>query len=130
MSRWRVVLVIAAGLAVSGCCIGSGCYTQPATHVLTSWDGLGRAPVPKEVKRIKGPKIREAAASEDTSPREEELSRLRPYSREWTAAFNAINAAADAKLKEKLIICQGCMPREPDDLTSSIGAAGYLPVRQ
>ncbi len=43
-----------------------------------------------------------------------------PYSKEWGAALDAINRAADAKLKKKLIICQGCMPPELDDQTGSI----------
>jgi hypothetical protein len=129
MSKRRLVFVIAAALALSGCCLEGGCYIQPPTNLLKSWDGLG--PIPKRiVKRAKVRKTSETATLEDKSPSEEELPKLRPYSKEWSAVFNAINSAADAKLKKKLIICRGCMPPEPNDLTSSIGAGGYLPFRQ
>ena len=73
-------------------------------------------------------------ASEDNSPGEEELAKLRPYSKEWGAVRDAIDRAADAKLKKKLIICRDCMPPEPDDQTGSIApkppAGGYLSFRQ
>ena len=133
----RLIFVIAAGLALSGCCIdGSGCYVsyvQPPTTALVSWDGLGPLPkrntVKKPAKRV--PKTSVAvAASEDKSPSEEELSKLKPYSKEWGAALDAINRAYDDKLRKKLIICRECMPPESDDQTGSIGpkraAEGYL----
>jgi hypothetical protein len=119
MSR-RWVFVIAAGLVLSGCCLGSGCYIQPPTGVLASWDGLGPLPKPDSGKRVKVRKTSEAAASEDDSPSEEELAKLRPYSREWGALREAIDRAADAKLNKKLIICRNCMPPEPVDQTGSI----------
>ena len=130
MGKRRLVFVIAAVLALSGCCHEGGCYTQPSTNLaLKSGGGLG--PVAKRiVKRAKVRKTSETATLEDKSPGEEELSKLRPYSKEWSAVFNAINSAADEKLKKKLIICQGCMPPEPNDRTSSIEAGGYLPFRQ
>jgi hypothetical protein len=133
----RFISVIAAGLALSGCCFdGSGCYVhyvRPPTIALASWDGLGPLPkrnaVKKRAKRV--PKTSVAvAASEDKSPGEEELSKLKPYSKEWGAALDAINRSYDDKLRKKLIICRDCMPPEPDDQTGSIGprraAEGYL----
>jgi hypothetical protein len=137
----RLVFVIAAGLTLSGCCFdGSGCYVryvQPPTTALVSWDGLGPLPKRNQVKRAKRvPKTSVAvAASEDKSPSEEELSKLKPYSKEWGAALDAINRADDDKLKKKLIICRECMQPEPsDDQTGSItpqrAAGGYLPSRQ
>jgi hypothetical protein len=70
------------------------------------------------------------AAPDDKSPSEEELSKLKPYSKEWGAALDAINRAYDDKLRKKLIICRDCIPPEPDDQTGSIGpkraAEGYL----
>jgi hypothetical protein len=118
----RLVFVIAAGLALSGCCIGSGCYVRPPTSALTRWDGLGALPKRNNVKRVKVRKTSEAVAPEEDSPSEEELAKLRPYSKEWGAVRDAINRAADAKLKKKLIICRGCIPPEPDDQTGSIAS--------
>ena len=134
----RLVFVIAAGLALSGCCIdGSGCYVhyvQPPTIALGSWDGLGPLPkrntVKKPAKRV--PKTSVVVTSEDDSPSEEALSKLKPYSKEWGAVLDAINRAYDDKLKKKLIICRVCMP--PEDQTGSVAeqhaAGGYLPSRQ
>jgi len=132
----RLVFVIAAGLALSGCCIdGSGCYVsyvQPPTTALVSWDGLGPLPKPKVRRAKRVPKTSVVVASEDDSPSEEALSKLKPYSKEWGAVLDAINRAYDDKLKKKLIICRVCMP--PEDQTGSIGeqhaAGGYLPSRQ
>ena len=133
MSR-RLAFLIVAGLALSGCCLnGSGCYIPPPNSALTSWDGLGPYPKRNHVKRLKVRTTNEAVVSDDNSPSEEELSKLRPYSEEWGAVFEAINRAADSKLKKKLIICRDCLPPEPDDQTGSItsnGTAGYLPSRR
>jgi hypothetical protein len=119
MSR-RLVFVIVAGLALSGCCLGSGCYyIPPPTSALTSWDGLGSLPKRNDVKRVRVQKTSETRVPEDNSPSEEEqLAKLRPYSKEWGAVFDAINRAHDAKLKVKLIICRDCMSPEPDDQAS------------
>jgi hypothetical protein len=111
----RLVFVIAAGLALSGCCL----YIPPPPNVLTSWDGLGPFPKRKHVKRVKVRKTSEVV-TEDNSPNEEQLAKLRPYSKEWGEVLDAINRAADAKLKKRLIICRGCMLPESDDRTASI----------
>lgn len=93
MSR-RLVFVIAAAFALSGCCLGSGRYNQPPITALTSWDGLGPLPKGNMVKPVKVRKKSEAMASEDYSPSEAELAKLRPYSKEWGAMREAIDRAA------------------------------------
>ena len=132
--RMRLVFVIAAGLALSGCCLGSGCYIQPQTNALTNLDRLRPLPKRNHVKRVKVRKTIEVVASKDDSPGEEELAKLRPYSKEWGDVLDAINRADDAKLKKKLIICRDCMSPEPDDQTGSVApkraAEGYLSFRQ
>src|SRR5450631_1370908 len=116
MSR-RLLFVIAAGWALSGCCLGSGCYISPPTGALTNWDGFGPLPKRNNRKPLKVRQTSEAVASEDDSPNEEDLAKLRPYSREWGAVHDAIDRAADVKLNKKLIICRDCMP---PDQTGSI----------
>ena len=127
----RLVLVIGAGLALSGCCLGGGCYIQPPTNALASWDRLG-PPLPK--RDHKGVRVKvqrtEAAASKESSPSEVELSKLTPYTKEWTAVLNAMNRADDDELRRKLVICRGCLPPEPSDQTGSIPVGGYLPARR
>ena len=76
MSR-RLVFVIMAGLALSGCA-GSGLYIQPPTNALANWDGLGPLPKRNHVKRVKARKTSDAVASNDSSPSEDELSIQRP----------------------------------------------------
>jgi len=82
------------------------------------------------VKRIKVRKTSEDVVTRDSSPSEDELSKLKPYSQEWTAVLNGINRAADDKLRRKLIICRGCMPPESDDQTSSIAVGGSPSFQQ
>ena len=126
----RLIFVIAAGLALSGCCLGSGGYLRPQSSALTSWDGLGPVPKRNRVKPVKVRKTSEDVVSRDNSPSEDELARLKPYSQEWTALLDGINRAADDKLRRKLIICRGCMPPEAGDQTSSIAVGGSLSFRQ
>jgi hypothetical protein len=120
MSR-RLVFVIAAGLALSGCCLGSGRYIQPPSLTPTSWDG-GLAPLPKHksVKRTKVRMTNKETASDDDSRDEAELAALKPYSKEWWSARDVIDRAAEVKLAKKLIICRDCLPKQSDDQTGSI----------
>jgi len=127
----RLALAIAAGLGLSGCCLGGGCYVQPPNSALANWDGLGPPPKRNNAKRVKVRKTIERVASKDDSPSEEELARseaelakLKPYSKEWATALDALNRAVDAKLKKKLIICRNCMPPEQADHTGSITPNG------
>jgi hypothetical protein len=129
MSR-QLVFLIVAGFALSGCCAGSERYVKPATNVLADWDGLRPLPERNKVKRVNVRKKSADVALEENLPNEDELSKLKPYSKEWTAVLNAINAAADDKLKKQLIICPDCMRSDPEDKTGSIAAGGYLPSRR
>jgi hypothetical protein len=75
-----------------------------------------------------------AGTSNAISPSEDELSKLSPDSKEWNAALDAINRAADDELRKKLVICIGCAPPAPDDQLSSIwptrADAGYLSTQK
>jgi uncharacterized protein YraI len=116
--RRRLVFVIAAGLAVTGC-LGGSCYIQSSASTMAGWDELD--PLPKRVDG-KTAKVRKTSepVSDDTSPSEAELAALKPYSKEWWSVREAIDRVADVKLAEKLIICRGCLSSEPDDQTGSI----------
>jgi hypothetical protein len=125
----RLLFVMVAGLALSSCA-GSGSYIQPPATALASWYGFGPLPKRNHVKRVKVRKTSEDVVSGDSSPSEDELSKLKPYSQEWTAVLDGMNRAADDKLRRKLIICRGCMPPETDDQTSSIAVGGSPSFRQ
>ena len=120
MSR-RLLFVIVAGLALRGC--AESARSDRRSGKL----GWARSP---DVKRLKARKTSDAVASKDSSPTEDELSKLKPYSQEWTAVLDGINRAADDKLRRKLIICRGCMPPETDDQTGSMAVGGSLSFRQ
>jgi hypothetical protein len=131
MSR-GLVFVLAASLGLGGCCFGGGCYIQPPTGALASWDGLGPNPNRFHAKIVKA-KVQTASqvvASRESSPSEADLEKLKPYSKEWTVLLNAINRAADEDLRKKLVICRGCLPAAPDDRTGSISDGGYFPPQQ
>ena len=115
----RLIFVIATGLALSGCCLGSGCYIQPQSSALTRWDGLAPLPV-RKVKPARVRKKSETVVSDDESSKEAELAALKPYSEEWWSVRDAIDRAAEFKLSKRLIICRDCMPSTPDDQTGSI----------
>jgi hypothetical protein len=127
--RRRLVFVIASGLTLTGCCLGSGCYAPPSS-VLTSWNG--RSPVSKRknvehVKaHVKARKTSETATAQVDPPNEVELAALKLYSTEWWSVRDAIDRAAEAKLAKKLIICRGCMPMQRDDQTGSIAPKSAL----
>jgi hypothetical protein len=116
----RLIFVIAAGFALSGCCLGSGRYIPPQSRALTLWDGLGPVPVLHKVKPARVRKKSEAVVSDDESSKEAELATLKPYSEEWWSVRDAIDRAAEVKLSKRLIICRDCMPSKPDDQTGSI----------
>jgi hypothetical protein len=119
MSR-RSVFVIAASLAVTGCCLEGSCYIQSPTNTMASWDGLDSQPKGGNGKTAKIRKTSEPAVSNDASFNEAELAALKPYSIEWWSVRDAIDRAADVRLAQKLIICRGCLPSETDDQTASI----------
>ena len=126
-----LIFVTAAGLALSGCCLdANGCFIQPQARVLVGWNGLDPLPKRHKVNRAKKIPKTSLAESKDSSPSEDELTKLKPYSKEWTAVFDTMNRAADDELKRKLVICRDCMPPEPDDRTGAITAGGYLSVRR
>jgi hypothetical protein len=123
----RLAFAIAAGLSLGGCCHDGLGYFASRSSTLAEF---GPAPKPHHVKRAKAQNSSNPAvtSSKNISPSEDELSKLKPYSREWHAALDAINRAADDELKRKLVICRGCTA--PDDQTGSLGpkraAGGYL----
>jgi hypothetical protein len=126
----RLALAITAGLVLSGCSHGSGCYLPPPSSTLTSWDGLGPDPAANKAKSTKAQKSTNAQGTGGTTatgsaPEETALAELKPYSGEWWSVRDAIDRAAEVKLAKKLIICRDCMPSKPDDSTGSVAPPGH-----
>src|SRR5258708_34528143 len=109
MSR-RLMFVIGAGFALSGCCLGSGCYIEPPSGALTRLGEFGPIPVRNGVKSAKARKKSEAVASDDASPTEADLATLKPYSEEWWSVRDAIDRAGELQLSKKLFISQHWVP--------------------
>jgi hypothetical protein len=127
MSR-QLIFAIAAGSALSGCCLGSGYYIPPPGAPLPRWEGAGLVQVhnidppqaPNNGKAEKAPRKSAAVASEDESLGEAKLIALKKYSEEWWSVRDAIDRAAEVRLTKKLVICRDCMPSTPEDATASI----------
>jgi hypothetical protein len=127
----RLAFAIATGLALGGCCHNIGSYVPPSN----AHAEFGPLSKPLHVKRaISRPTRNTAVTSEAISPGEDELSKLDPGSKESNAALDAINRAADDKLRKKIVICQGCEQPAPDSPSSSIwptrAAEGYLSMQR
>jgi hypothetical protein len=52
--------------------------------------------------------------------KEKILATLRPYSREWFALYEDIEAEEDKRIKGKLVICRGCFSKPDEDSTGSL----------
>ena len=111
----RLILAFAAGSALTVCCPGSGCYGQDWTVAMPSSNAVGTIPMrgdvePANVKESGAPVI-----TDDETPNEDELTKLKPYSKEWWSVRDSLDRAADADLSKKIIICQGCTATAPGD---------------
>src|SRR5258708_9291086 len=109
MSR-RLVFVIGAGFALSGCCLGSGCYIEPPSGALTRLGEFGPIPGRNSVKSAKARQKSEALASDDASPTEADLATLKPYSEQWWSVRDAIDRADALQLAKELLISRARVP--------------------
>jgi hypothetical protein len=106
--RWACLFVIC--LALSGCCtFGEMCAAPPTSGPAMAWDGTGQAP-DRKVAKIRHP-------HHDNS--EIVTGSLNPIVTDPTAQPGAVGSAstalrdetsaAEAELKQKLVICRGCL---------------------
>ena len=113
MSR-RLMLAIAAGSAFA-VCPGSGCYGQAWTVAVPSSKAAGTIPMRENVEPAKVNGSGAPVVTDHESPNEDELTNLKPYSKEWWSVRDSLDRAADADLSKKIIICQGCTTTAPAD---------------
>ena len=123
----RFVFLLAAALSLCGCCREPGSFSPHSVRAVSNWDGLAPAPdqgrIPRRHSDISSARAQAIDAQQiaaEADPFDEDLSKLRRYSKEWVAAFDASNRAADAKLNRKLVICRGCLSPETNDQARSI----------
>lgn len=111
----KAICALLATLALSGCCLsGIGCDAPQATVRVDS-DGLDQpapegppAPSQRVHKRAKSPTESAAASAKTANDWEEEQVRQQ---------------ADEARLKQKLIICQNCGAADPAGHADGTGAA-------
>ncbi len=122
------LLLVAIALGLGACCRGPAVY-GPTLVTATNSDALGRPLVRRAslvrkhaVPAQKVDAVPAVATPAEHVPTDEDLAKLKPYSKEWGAALDAMNRAADERLKRILIICRGCLPPAPADQTGSIPA--------
>lgn len=128
------LLILAIASFLSGCCRDTRSFVQRSAYATSHPDGLPGVTVPRPhyVKLSKSRKFgfEVPVANEpkilDDVPSEDGLAKMAPYSKEWVAALEAINRAAEEKLKKKLVICRGCLPPALDDQSGSIDAPGQM----
>ncbi len=98
----------------------AGCAVAPQAHLVSdpafrparyAWDGAGEDP--NHPRSASG-------SSRATRAAASELNRsqagLQPYSKEWWQAQDGIEAEQDAKVNRALVICQGCLQPQPEDV--------------
>jgi hypothetical protein len=119
----KFIILLVAGVALSGCCVsGNGCYT-PIPGAPVAWDGLGAAPaensgqggeaaenrprrrVARQREIIVGPLSETPPASQAKS---DAKSDPKSRSEDSWARQPAEDRAADAKLARQLKICRDC----------------------
>jgi hypothetical protein len=103
--RWGGLLVIC--LALSGCCtFGELCMAPPTSGPAMAWDGAGQPPDQK-IAHARHPHHRDAEiVTGSLNPIESD-----PAAQATIAADAPRDetAAAEAELKQKLVICRGCL---------------------
>lgn len=110
----RLVVALAAGLSLGGCCHDG--FGYPVWHS----NGLAQLrPIPKphHLKRSKPANANTVTMAPKDIP----------------ASEDAFSQSAEDELRKKLVICRGCETPAPNDQTGSIWptrASGYLTVDQ
>ena len=118
----RTTLLIAAVMALSGCCGGTRSYVGLGTDSTSNWVRV--SPIQSKIKiKPKQARKSEAIAVLDPSLNESELIGLKPYSKEWWIVRDAIDLRYEAQLTKKLVICRNCLPASSDE-------TGSIPTRQ
>jgi hypothetical protein len=115
MQRWTGPILICFALA--GCCTdGTMCMAPPTSGPAMAWDGAGGQPPDQDIQRTARPR------HPKTEIQSSELPAIQPdRSAEVGVATGVANgpaaepadeaASAEAQLKNKLVICRGCLTK-------------------
>jgi hypothetical protein len=129
MQRWMGPLLIC--LALGGCCTdGSMCMKAPTSGPEMAWDGTGQPPdrdVPAKRSRhqrneiIVGP-LQGTGQAMGTEPDHaiRASAANSPAANSPAAEAPDEAAAAEAQLKDKIVICRGCMSKQSAARTDAV----------
>jgi hypothetical protein len=110
----RLLLFLSIALVIGGCA-----STPPRPAERLASNGLGQSKKSQHGEhRLR---VTTPAQPDPNKEREKVLATLREYSAEWVALRKEIEAEEDRRLKAKLVICRGCLPKEDADRTGSVG---------
>ena len=104
-------------LALGGCAVAPQAHLTPDPAFKPAryaWDGAGEDP-----NRPRSAPTHAAASSERNRPQ----AGLQPHSKEWWQAQDDTEADHDARINRSLVICRGCLPRQPEPDDSRLAKA-------
>ena len=106
--RWAALLIVS--LALSGCCtFGELCMAPPTSGPAMAWDGAGQSP-DQQVAHAKHPHHRDAEiVTGSLNPIESDPAAQASVAWSSGDAPRDETAAAESELKQKLVICRGCL---------------------
>jgi hypothetical protein len=106
---FKFFLAIIVGLTLAGCA-----YTPaPPKPGDYAWDGSGQNPNHRRAIPRSGSRTVFVEADRNTE-RARTLTTLRPYSAAWWVLHDEIEADKDRRTNARLVICQGCLARDPE----------------
>jgi hypothetical protein len=110
--RWAGLFVIC--LALSGCCtFGEMCMAPPTSGPAMAWDGTGRPP-DQSVAQARHRRHADAEiVTGSLNPIEPDPATKPSVGGNASEAPRDETAAAETELKQKLVICRGCLSEPP-----------------
>lgn len=109
-----------AGFMLAGC--AGGFTTPPPAGVPMAWDGNGVPPT-DDIRPARKP--RRATATIESAP----IAAVAPAPADAYAQQQADDRASEAALKQRMVICRDCLPRDTGDIvTGSIASQSLSAV--
>ncbi len=106
--RWAGLFVIC--LALSGCCtFGEMCMAPPTSGPAMAWDGTGQPPDQKVVHARHPHHADAEIVTGSLNPIEPDPATQARVAGNVSEAPRDETAAAETQLKQKLVICRGCL---------------------
>jgi cation diffusion facilitator CzcD-associated flavoprotein CzcO len=112
--RWAALLVIS--LALSGCCtFGDMCSSMapPTSGPAMAWDGAGQPPDQKIASARHPHHVEDEIVTGSLNPIAPASTAEASAAPDETEASRDETAAAEMELKQKLVICRGCLSEPP-----------------